>query len=364
MKLEISYFKKKIAELKLKLLHQMILSFTVYSEQSDFKLPVHSWLLLRQLSIACENIGFSEMQTVFHFSENQLPNEFIVIPVTSSKGYVDMAAKLDRLALLLYDDSEYMDSQLSITRLSHLREAFTKHEFSTLEYPIAVTWINLKQLRKHIESYASKYGNRGGLPQFRPQLTTNNPEGEFEQSDNKIRKINGCAFCKEKVLRSQQLLDCGNFFVLVNFKPYGGLQKNAHFLILPTQHIEDWRLVNNDDAHKLIAIVQAIARSIQANCDVSHKDLVLFMQNGVNSGQTVPHAHMHLFAKPEPRRFFENVLQQFNNHPQKELTEKQIQKVSRRFAPVFFQELKSQQGKIPRPITSDDKYPLQITRPV
>lgn len=140
-------------------------------------------------------------------------------------------------------------------------------------------------------------------------------EGEFMHFDEKTRE--SCAFCKQSILKKQEMVSSKNVTVLYNYLPY---TKDAHFLILPFQHIETLHCLEDVILAETIEWAQRISLIMNGQ-----KNLVWFCQNGPRGGQTTPHFHLHVLQRPDPVLFPMQILNEISGNPSKRVEEKDYQ---------------------------------------
>lgn len=132
-------------------------------------------------------------------------------------------------------------------------------------------------------------------------------------------------------------MDLGELLLVVNFRPFAGTK--AHFLILPTRHIEDWSDLKENERIVLTLVVQSLAQSIRANCGVKETEIICYVQNGIQAGQTVPHSHMHVMTTPKYTPYLIDIQHQAVGMVTPALHSKEMTKLSDLFKPILFQAL-------------------------
>lgn len=103
--------------------------------------------------------------------------------------------------------------------------------------------------------------------------------------------MSDCLFCKiiEKKIPAKIEFENDDFLAFYDINP----QAPVHLLIIPKKHIEKIGELQTSDASligRLILCAKQIAES------KNWKDYRLLFNNGVESGQTVFHIHLHLLS--------------------------------------------------------------------
>lgn len=159
------------------------------------------------------------------------------------------------------------------------------------------------------------------------QSLNNNNDGEFTE-DVKESVIEKCTFCNPNVIKNQFVHKHGDFVILYNFRPYA---LGYHFMITPHHplHIEDWQDFSLPDSLHIIQLAQAVVTAIKK--ESGRDDIILFTQNGLAAGMTVPHAHMHVLLRPSHLHLMAQVLLEISNHKRKGLTSEEMDPVKEKF---------------------------------
>jgi diadenosine tetraphosphate (Ap4A) HIT family hydrolase len=140
-------------------------------------------------------------------------------------------------------------------------------------------------------------------------------EGEFTSYYEKKRE--DCAFCKQSVLKKQEMVSSRDVTVLYNYLPY---TKDAHFLVIPFHHVESLQCLKDSIFAEVIEWAQKISLIMN-----DQKNLVWFCQNGPRAGQTTPHFHLHVLQRPDPVLFPMQILNEISGNPSKRVEEKEYQ---------------------------------------
>lgn len=161
---------------------------------------------------------------------------------------------------------------------------------------------------------------------LKSENTKSTDEGEFTQE--KVASIDKCAFCNPEVIQNQLVYKQGDFAVLYNFRPY---TEGYHFMITPylPLHIEDWQNFSLEDVMHIDRLAQALVREIKK--DSGRDDVILFVQNGMAAGMTVPHGHMHVLLRPSKLHLATQVLLEISKHKRKGLTSEEMDPVKKKF---------------------------------
>lgn len=96
-----------------------------------------------------------------------------------------------------------------------------------------------------------------------------------------------CAFCRQEVLDRQTVYEGAHSLVLLTYKP----AVQGHLLIIPQRHVErfeDLSAVEVAEMKEMVAKVDQATRRIFGTTGY-----LLLQKNGQESGQTVPHVHIH-----------------------------------------------------------------------
>lgn len=137
-------------------------------------------------------------------------------------------------------------------------------------------------------------------------------EGEFSHFDEKTRE--GCAFCKQSILKKQEMVSSPTVTVLYNYLPY---TKDAHYMVVPFQHVESLHCLEDSILAETIEWAQKISLIMG-----DQKNLVWFCQNGPRGGQTTPHFHLHVLHRPDPVFFPIQILNNVTGNQTKQVEKK------------------------------------------
>lgn len=101
-----------------------------------------------------------------------------------------------------------------------------------------------------------------------------------------------CPFCKESVIRRDQVYENEHFRILIDYAPI----VPGHLLIIPKRHMMKVHLFNKDEWQGLVDTIPLV---VQVFKDLFQTDQYIILEkNGPLTGQTVPHVHFHLLPVP------------------------------------------------------------------
>lgn len=94
----------------------------------------------------------------------------------------------------------------------------------------------------------------------------------------------------QKIIPATIIYETDNIIVIKDINP----QANIHLLIIPKEKFKD---ISNISFEK-IGIIQDIFLTIQylANHIENAKEYKIIINNGIKSGQTIPHLHIHFLS--------------------------------------------------------------------
>lgn len=276
------------------------------------------------ISIAMQQQKFSSMHLAWHIaSENK--HEYIrLIPVKDQNNNLDILAKTNRLIYLFFNHEKFLPIQdIPKNFIRILSSDFNKYldilNPNPIPYPEHSSVTNYRVLYDKIANFLEL-----------PKTLLKNIPKTFN------RHIKQCAFCNQRVLETQSVYESENFTVLINYAPYGTVPDNAHFMILPKSHYEDWRSLNDGEIHEFYHLSQSIINSISESLKINKHSIIGLLQNGLCAGQTVPHCHFHIFYIEEnPEKFLLHIKEQYyNKHPFR-LSNQEIQRVINKYQPII-----------------------------
>lgn len=94
-------------------------------------------------------------------------------------------------------------------------------------------------------------------------------------------------------------------------------------------HVEDWQNFSHEDVMNIDRLAQALVREIKK--ESGRSDVILFVQNGMAAGMTVPHGHMHVLLRPSKLHLVSQVLLEISKHKRKGLTAEEMDPVKKKF---------------------------------
>jgi diadenosine tetraphosphate (Ap4A) HIT family hydrolase len=267
-----------------------------------------------------------------------------MIPTPVNKlGEVDIQAKIKRSSYVLFGDKDLktlspvkakqqVDSfKASLASLPSLKKQ-QRNTKNTLPWPRKIThWEDLKELSLQglQEEFLTHYTLIEDSEKRQATSTKSKKdgdEGEFTQANND--EIKKCAFCDPKVIQNQFVYKFGDFVCLYNFRPY---TPGYHFMITPylPLHVENWQDFSLQDVLQIDQLAQAIVKSIKQ--ESGQDDVVLFIQNGLAAGMTVPHSHMHVLLRPNKVHYYAQLLLEATGNKRKGLTSEEMDPVKTKF---------------------------------
>lgn len=195
--------------------------------------------------------------------------------------------------------------------------------------------IHMEELQeKIIHALKEELSKRYGLltsqvtkdEKLKSENTKGTDEGEFTQE--KVVSIDKCAFCNPEVIQNQMVYKKDDFVILYNFRPY---TEGYHFMVTPylPLHVEDWQNFSHEDVMNIDRLAQSLVREIKK--ESGRDDVILFVQNGMAAGMTVPHGHMHVLLRPSKLHLASQVLLEISKHKCKGLTAEEMDPVKKKF---------------------------------
>ena len=157
---------------------------------------------------------------------------------------------------------------------------------------------------------------------------TSGDGGEFTNSKAKLTSIKECVFCNPRIIDSQRVYEYGDFVCLYNFRPY---TFGYHLMVTPRPlvHLENWQNLSLADVLHVDKFLQASVKAIKQ--ESGREDIILFLQNGLAAGMTVPHGHIHILLRPTKLHLFTQVLLEITGHKRKGLTAEEMAPTKEKF---------------------------------
>ena len=103
--------------------------------------------------------------------------------------------------------------------------------------------------------------------------------------------MNDCVFCKiaKGEIPTEFIYKDETVFAIRDVNP----QSPTHLLVMPTQHIESAASVDDPE---LWSSIMGCAVEIARRMSLDKEGFRMVINTGVQSGQTVPHIHLHLLS--------------------------------------------------------------------
>ena len=246
--------------------------------------------------------------------------------VTSKDGVYQFAPKIWRGNYVLFNQTPNFkktnpDIVSRFTRILHSRLAHkTPHSPSfcqeTLPWMISIPDLG-ESKQASLKRVLLGLQNLGAVRILTSSATVTSPGVAGKEADNSTEEFTpakkkdraGCVFCKEEILKKQEMVSTGKTTILYNHQAYS---KNAHFMILPFDHQESLHCVPDDQFDEMIQEAQKLNLALGDT-----KNIVWFCQNGLHAGQTVPHTHMHVLHRPNPLNLSVKILNELAGHQDK-----------------------------------------------
>lgn len=102
-----------------------------------------------------------------------------------------------------------------------------------------------------------------------------------------------CPFCDPRVRQSQIYHEGKHLMVMLNHHPL----LEGHSMIVPKRHVVQLDELTPEEMVELGDTVRLVKKVFERVYNTS--DYLFVLQNGVNAGQTVLHAHIHMIPRPE-----------------------------------------------------------------
>lgn len=290
--------------------------------------------IANKFSFALSRQDFPAMHLVMHFNGKSKKEYIKFIPVKKNNNVLDLSEKINRLIYLIFDHSNFLSYQ---TIPNNFIEKLTKDFNSKI---INTSHVNKKLLLSYpkqslVTNYRNLYIRIANFLNKDKTLIKSIPE-TFN------RTLKSCAFCNKDTIKTQSLAITENFFILLNYAPFGGIHDNAHFMIVPKKHSEDWRSLNNKQLEEFYKISYALVNAIAECLKIPKHKTIGYLQNGLNTGQTVPHSHFHiLHIHEEPQIFLETIKEQFYTPFPTKLSPDEITITIKKYRPIFLKYYKN-----------------------
>lgn len=112
------------------------------------------------------------------------------------------------------------------------------------------------------------------------------------------KKVEGCAqcaFCNQKVIDSQLVLDGERVQVLYNYAPIGMGGERLHFLVVAKRHCPRFDQLTKEEYEEAEKLTHFVQKRIQEHFEETPiRNTYVYHKTGQDSGQSVPHWHVHI----------------------------------------------------------------------
>lgn len=102
-----------------------------------------------------------------------------------------------------------------------------------------------------------------------------------------------CAFCNPQVLGRQTFYEGEKVVALANYTPH----LPGHSMVIPKRHVKKVDELNPEEVQELHDTIIKVGKAFDKAFGTS--DYLIYLQNGVKAGQTVPHVHYHVVPRTE-----------------------------------------------------------------
>ena len=113
--------------------------------------------------------------------------------------------------------------------------------------------------------------------------------GSFKSS---LNATTPCAFCDQQIVNRQKFYEDDLVIALCTYKPI----LPSHFLVIPKRHVERLEMLSSEEISRIHQIISKVNQASQQVFQTS--PYFVYQKNGQEVGQSVPHVHFHLIAKP------------------------------------------------------------------
>jgi len=140
----------------------------------------------------------------------------------------------------------------------------------------------------------------GGTTLSETQKQRNEYKASFEKFSFSLQKniertrdlVQDDAFCNPEIINKQLVLKGRSINILYNYAPIGFGGEKLHFLIVPKKHRSKFSELSEAEYLEATELSQKLMTHFFDARQI--KDVYLFHKTGVNTGQSIPHWHMHL----------------------------------------------------------------------
>ena len=102
-----------------------------------------------------------------------------------------------------------------------------------------------------------------------------------------------CVFCRiiDEELFAHKVYENERILAFLDIHPLS----KGHTLIIPKYHVAQIEELHHDDAKALFMTIYSLVRKIQDAVNASSSTIAI--NNGVESGQEIPHVHVHIIPR-------------------------------------------------------------------
>lgn len=247
--------------------------------------------------------------------------------VTEKSGGYELALKIWKNNYVLFNQTPYLKdiNPFLVTEFINLFQSYMAGNVScpsffcqdTLPWKLHIT--DVEEAKKAgLTRIFTALQNLGAVQEVSTNDAIETLTGEREFNPNPVKTRETCVFCKQDVLKKQEMVSGPKVTVLYNYLPY---TKDAHFLLVPFQHQESLHCLEKTQFEEMIHWAQKLSFILGKT-----KELVWFCQNGPRAGQTVPHTHIHVLHRPDPLSYSLQLLNILSGNKPESVSEKDYQR--------------------------------------
>lgn len=113
-----------------------------------------------------------------------------------------------------------------------------------------------------------------------------------------------CLFCKisENIIPSNKIYEDNKYLAFLDISPLN----EGHSLVIAKEHQEHIEDYSEETCSGLLKVAHKIIRKMKKS-NIKYDACNILMNNGIASGQEVPHAHLHII----PRHKSDNIIKKF-----------------------------------------------------
>ncbi|MCH9633159.1 MAG: hypothetical protein S4CHLAM6_15110 [Chlamydiae bacterium] len=227
-------------------------------------------------------------------------------------GYGDTRNFLDKAdsnRAVLFDDGNYTNLEINYSDEQRDRDiAFWKKELLTEQPSLSdqhsVTVLpardrldcGFKSGKEFAVNHLLEYFENNGAK------IINKPDVHFKlsagsQLEQKTWETASCAFCRSDIIERQKAFELDGVVVLYNFRKMP--EAATSFLILPKGHTEKIYALNPSEVETIHLLKRALTNVLEER--FPGYEIVIYNQDALSVGQTVPHAHDQIVAIDKER---------------------------------------------------------------